>query len=243
MVAVIGGGVGGTDYGTLGPDQSPFSAFEIEMSNPFRPYGTLMISTYTGGIADTNAYVLALPEGTLLVDAPEGVTDWLLAKGLKPDALFLTHQHFDHVMDASRVKQAFGCKVLSWSTHSRDLTLETLFALYSGGGLSVPPFEVDQVLAGQDKVSLLGIDWDLYHIPGHSPDSLCLHDSSSGLLFGGDVLFAGSIGRTDFPGGSSVQLVTGIEEKLLVLPDATEVFPGHGPPTTIGQEREGNPYL
>lgn len=202
-----------------------------------------MISVYTGGIAATNAYVLAASGGTLLVDAPEGVTDWLLSQGHRPDALFLTHQHFDHVMDAARVQAEFGCPIYAWSGYSRDLTLEALFELYSGGGLSVPAFVVTEALAGKDDISLVGREWRLYHVPGHSPDSLCLYDPEAYLLFGGDVLFAGSIGRTDFPGGSSSLLVSGIEEKLLVLPDDTEVFPGHGPPTTIGQERTDNPYL
>lgn len=202
-----------------------------------------MISVYTGGIADTNAYVLPGPAGTLLVDAPEGVAEWLLAGGHRPSALFLTHQHFDHVMDAARVAAEFGCPIFAWSGYSRELTLETLFERYSGGGLRVPTYEVQCVLAGQNRVGLVGLEWTLHHVPGHSPDSLCLHDVENQLLFGGDVLFAGSIGRTDFPGGSSTQLVAGIEEKLMVLPDRTIVFPGHGPSTTIGEERTANPYL
>ena len=81
------------------------------------------------------------------------------------------------------------------------------------------------------------------HIPGHSPDSLCFFQPELGIVFGGDVLFLDGVGRTDFPNGSSSQLIAGIKSKLLQLPDATQVLPGHGPATTIGREREENPFL
>ena len=102
---------------------------------------------------------------------------------------------------------------------------------------------MDHLLEGQDSLEVAGLTFALKHVPGHSPDSLCYYLADHGLLVGGDVLFAGSIGRTDFPGGSARQLVTGIKEKLLVLPDSTRVFPGHGPETSIGEEREENGYL
>lgn len=178
-----------------------------------------------------------------MVDAPEGVVDWLREQDLRPDALFLTHQHFDHVWDAAAVASAFGCPIYAWVPYSQDLTLEKLFALTSGGGLSIPPFQVTEVLKDLPLVRLAGVDWRLLHVPGHSPDSLCLYDPVSGRLFGGDVLFAGGVGRTDFPGGDMNQLLRGIEEKLLTLPDDTQVFPGHGSPTSIGEERHTNPFL
>jgi len=225
------------------PDQSTFCALGIEKSNPFRLLGELMIRVYSGGIAATNSYALPLEKGTILVDAPEGVVEWLQQEGLRPDALFLTHQHFDHVWDAALVAQTFGCPVYAWSSYSKDLTLEKLFALQSGGGLSIPAFSVSEALQDRETVQIAGIEWSLYHVPGHSPDSLCLHDPQAGWLFGGDVLFAGGVGRTDFPGGDMSGLIQGIEQKLLILPDDTKVFPGHGGPTSIGEERESNPFL
>jgi glyoxylase-like metal-dependent hydrolase (beta-lactamase superfamily II) len=201
-----------------------------------------MISTFTGGIAATNGYLLDSPEGKLLIDAPEGITQWLQKRGASPVALFLTHQHFDHVMDAQSVKATFGCPIYAWAPYSQDLTLEALFGMVSGMAMSVPPYEVDHLVAGQPKLTLGGIEWSLSHIPGHSPDSACLYEAASGTLFSGDVLFEGSIGRTDFPGGSQKQLVEGIHTQLWPLPDATVVYPGHGEPTTIGMERAENPY-
>jgi len=198
---------------------------------------------YTGGIAATNGYVYQSSEGIILFDAPEGIADWLAKNQFHPKALILTHQHFDHVMDAAAVKSRFQCPIYSWDAYSKDLTLETLFAQQAGFSVDVPPFEVDYVLKNTESLELLGVRWALFHIPGHSPDSVCMHDAASHLLMAGDVLFAEGVGRTDFPGGSHQRLISGIQEKLLPLPDQTQVYPGHGPDTTIGHERLGNPYL
>ena len=201
------------------------------------------IQAFTGGIAATNGHFLSLPGGNVLVDAPEGVAAWLEKLGLKVDALFLTHQHFDHVLDAAKVRAGHGCRVFSWSAHSVNLTLERLFGAVTGTSMAVTPFEVDELLEGKTSVEACGVTWRLFHVPGHSPDSVCLLWEAQNLLFGGDVLFRDSIGRTDFPGGSMRQLVEGIQTKLLTLPDDTLVYPGHGPHTSIGIERRENEYL
>lgn len=201
------------------------------------------IQTFTGGIAATNGHFLSLPGGNVLVDAPEGVAAWLEKLGLKVDVLFLTHQHFDHVLDAAKVRAGHGCRVFSWSAHSVNLTLERLFGAVTGTSMAVTPFEVDELLEGKSSVEACGVTWKLFHVPGHSPDSVCLLWEAQNLLFGGDVLFRDSIGRTDFPGGSMSQLVEGIQTKLLTLPDDTLVYPGHGPHTSIGVERRENEYL
>ena len=198
---------------------------------------------YTGGIAQTNAWVWQTPAGPILVDAPEGVADWLERRKLHPVALLLTHQHFDHVMDVATVKARFGCPVYAFAGYSRRLTLEDLFGMATGTPMSVPAYEVDHVLEGVAGVEVAGIWFDIKHVPGHSPDSICFHAAGDKLLFGGDVLFADSVGRTDFPGGSSQLLLTGIAEKILTLPDDTRVLPGHGPDTTIGEERLNNGFL
>ncbi len=201
------------------------------------------ISTFTGGIAQTNGYLFTLPGGTLLVDAPEGIADWLRRRGLKVDTLLLTHQHFDHVQDAAAVKELQGCQVHAWSPLSKDLTLELLYGAVTGSSFSVPGFVVDEVLAGQSEITVCGTRLELFHVPGHSPDSLCFYLPDQKILFGGDVLFLDGVGRTDFPGGSFEQLESGIENKLWPLPDDTKVFPGHGPATTIGRERLHNPFV
>ena len=199
--------------------------------------------TYTGGIAATNGHLLSLAGGNVLIDAPDGIGAWLSDQKVKVDVLFLTHQHFDHVLDAAAVKAEHGCRVYSFAPCSRELTLELLYGAVTGSSFSVPPFVVDEVLEGKNQIEALGETWHLLHVPGHSPDSVCFHLPSQKLLFGGDVLFLDGVGRTDFPGGSTQQLLSGIAEKLFVLPDATRVFPGHGDDTTIGRERMENPFL
>lgn len=203
----------------------------------------LDISTFTGGIAQTNGYLFTLPGGTVLVDAPEGVAAWLKKRGMKVDALLLTHQHFDHVLDAAAVRSEHGCTVHAWAPLSKDLTLEVLFGAVTGSSYSVPEFIVDEVLAGQSETRVAGERWELFHVPGHSPDSLCFYLPGEKLLFGGDVLFLDGVGRTDFPGGSFEQLAVGIETKLWPLPEDTKVYPGHGPATSIGREKVRNPYV
>lgn len=203
----------------------------------------IRLSFYTGGIAETNGWVLETEAGTLVIDGPEGMSEWLEQKQIKPVALLLTHQHFDHVLDAARIKREHGCPIYAFADYSKDLTLETLLPAAASMGFAVEPYQVDEVLEGQKSVEIAGIPWRLFHVPGHSPDSLCYYSEADGLLFGGDVLFAGSVGRTDFPGGSGELLIAGIARKLFTLPDQVRVFPGHGPETTIGIEKEENPYL
>jgi hydroxyacylglutathione hydrolase len=201
------------------------------------------ISTFTGGVAATNGHLLSLPGGTVLIDAPDGIAGWLKKQSLRVDVLFLTHQHFDHVLDAAQIKAEHGCQIYAFAPFSRDLTLERLYGAVTGSAFSVPEYEVDQVLEGQDTLEAIGETWRLYHVPGHSPDSVCFHLEAQHLLFGGDVLFLDGVGRTDFPGGSTEQLLSGIKSKLFTLPAATRVFPGHGDDTTIGRERAENPFL
>jgi hydroxyacylglutathione hydrolase len=201
------------------------------------------ICSFTGGIAQTNGYLIQRPGGLLLIDAPEGINHWLGQRGAKVDALLLTHQHFDHVLDAAAVAKSHGCPVLAWSPLSKDLTLESLFGAVTGSSYAVPPFHVTQILKGETEIEVLGESIQLLHVPGHSPDSLCFYLPEAQLLFGGDVLFLDGVGRTDFPGGSFQQLAKGIETQLWPLPDETLVYPGHGLFTTIGRERTENPFV
>ncbi len=201
------------------------------------------VSFYTGGMAMTNGWLVQTSTGTIAVDAPEGMAAWLHGRGVTVSTLLLTHQHYDHVQDAAIIQREHGARVLALAAYSRELTLEILLEIATGMPFRVDSFRVDELLEGRTQVEAAGVNWRLEHIPGHSPDSVTFHCEEEGILFAGDVLFAGSIGRTDFPGGSMEQLVRGVIEKLLSLPDATRVFPGHGPETTIGAERMNNPYL
>ena len=203
----------------------------------------LKLKTFTGGIAETNGYLLQLGDHFFVIDAPEGMAEWLHQQNVTPDALFLTHQHFDHVLDAGRIQSQFKVPLFAFSALSRELTLEKQFGVGPNSPYSVPDFYVDRVLAGTESLEACGVTWNLFHIPGHSPDSICFYQPELGVVFGGDVLFLDGIGRSDFPGGSGPLLISGIKEKLLHLPDQTKVFPGHGPATTMGRERQENPFL
>ena len=202
----------------------------------------LKISRFTGGIAQTNGYLIETPAGAVVVDAPEGMAEWVARKGKPVSHLLLTHQHFDHCQDAAAIQRS-GAKVLAFSAFSRELTLEFLMGFVSGSSFQVAEFTVDEVLEGRGSIEAGGVVWKLMHIPGHSLDSVVFYAEEESLVMGGDVLFAGSVGRTDFPGGSTGMLLAGINQHLLTLADDTRIIPGHGPETTIGEEKESNPYL
>jgi glyoxylase-like metal-dependent hydrolase (beta-lactamase superfamily II) len=201
-----------------------------------------MIERFTGGFVQTNSYLISTPDGAqLLIDAPEGVAKWLADKGIRPAAVLLTHQHYDHVQGAAELS-ALGIPIHAWVPYSPALTLEQMVRGW-GLPISVAPYTITNLLEGTERLEIAGLEIELLHVPGHSSDSVAFHLHSQGEVFGGDTLFAGGIGRTDLPGGDHDQLITGIQTKLLPLAAETRVFPGHGPATTIGAERAGNPYL
>lgn len=201
----------------------------------------MKISTYTGGFAQTNGYLVETPDGNFLIDAPEGIADWATRRGVRVDDVLLTHQHYDHVTDAAALK-ALGARLHAFEDYSTDLTLEATVRAW-GMPISVTPFQIDRHFVMTAPLRIAGLDIALAHVPGHSPDSVTFYLADHGVVFSGDTLFAGSIGRTDLPGGSTTQLLDGIARHLMALPPATRVLPGHGPATTIGGEAAGNPYL
>ncbi len=203
------------------------------------------VRIYTGGPAACNAYLIKGSTGYVAVDAPLGFADWVckrLPEGATLTDLLITHQHFDHVQDAARLRELTGCRIHAHSAHSRELTLEDAAGRW---GIEPPaPYHVDDAFGSSlTSADWGGLAWTLHHIPGHSPDGMAYHLAEKELLFVGDILFAGSIGRTDFPGGSMSTLVRGIREKLMVLEPATRIYSGHGPFTSIQEEMLNNPYL
>lgn len=205
----------------------------------------MKIHSFTIGPLETNAY-LVVDEGSrhaLLIDPgleSEGIYDVLLEERLELSAILNTHGHFDHVSGNAFFKAKTGKPVL---IHLDDVTLMSqaaVQALAYGFQVSTPP-PPDRLLAEGDEVVIGDTRFQVLHTPGHTPGGICLY--GEGVVFVGDTLFAGSIGRTDVPGGSHEGLLASIRGKLLSLPDETAVFPGHGPPTTIGSERVHNPFL
>lgn len=201
----------------------------------------MKITLYTGGSTQTNGYLVETPDGNFLVDAPEGVAAWLARLGTRVDDLLLTHQHYDHVLDAAALQEQ-GARLHAFAAYSTELTLEA-FARAWGMPITVKPYRTDCLLDVAQPLRLAGLEFALAHIPGHALDAVTFYLADAGLLFSGDTLFAGSIGRTDLPGGSTQQLLEGIARHLLVLAPETRVLSGHGPATTIGREAASNPYL
>lgn len=198
----------------------------------------MMLEVFTGGYVATNGYLLQKGKTTILIDAPAGSFEWLQEKGIAPDYLLLTHQHFDHVEDA----HLFPCPIYAYSPFSRSLIRDKECRENWGLPVSVPDFEVDEVLEGISQLPLGDIQFDLLHVPGHSPDSLVYSLPQAKLALVGDTLFAGGVGRTDLPGGDEQLLFNGIREKLLTLSPTTQIYPGHGPATSPAEEAT-NPFL
>ena len=198
--------------------------------------------TFTGGIVETNCYVLEAPDGSILFDAPDGACDWLVRQSIEPRLLLLTHGHIDHVLDVAKIKRRFGCPIGIHADSAPMISNEKFFRDY-GFQFEVEPVEPDLLIAATSSQDFLGMNFEVLEVPGHCPGSLCFFSREHELLIGGDVLFAGGIGRWDLPGGDGELLFAGIREKLYSLGDNVTVLPGHGPPTTIGAERRGNPFV
>jgi glyoxylase-like metal-dependent hydrolase (beta-lactamase superfamily II) len=156
--------------------------------------------------------------------------------------ILITHGHIDHVGGALKLKRLTGAPIL---LNENDLPLLKMMDVQAAWlGVATPEVAPpDESLADGMKVGLAAYPAEVIHTPGHTQGSVCLHFAPLNLVIAGDTLFAGSIGRTDLPGGDGRQIIQSIESRLLCLRDQTRVIPGHGPATTIGNERESNPFL
>lgn len=198
------------------------------------------IDTFTGGIFDTNCFFL--PDSGLLIDAPQEAAAWLTQRKYQVKTMLLTHGHIDHVWDAARIQREHGCRV-GYHVDSEQMMTEPGFFKQFGFGWEIDPIRADWRLDETSSQLVQDVDFQILLVPGHCPGSLCFLEKNSGQLFGGDVLFAGGVGRWDLPGGDRDLLFRGIREKLYPLGDAITVLPGHGPATRIGIERATNPYV
>ena len=211
----------------------------------------MLIIRVPAWLAETNAFVVAKEPGgpAVVVDAPpdpDGIGAVLVENDLTLAAVLLTHGHIDHTGGSGQLTRATGATV---HVHPDDdfLTLHPMEQVRAMFGM-VPPGVYDlpekfEALSDGDIVRVAGLGFEVRHTPGHTPGHCCFYLGDQETLFSGDQLFAGSIGRTDLPGGSLVALMASMDEKVMVLPDETRVLPGHGPETTIGRERATNPFL
>ena len=211
----------------------------------------MLIIRVPAWLAETNAFVVAKEPGgpAVVVDAPpdpDRIGAVLIQNDLTLAAVLLTHGHVDHTGGSGQLKRATGATV---HVHPDDdfLTLHPMEQVRAMFGM-VPPGVYDvperfEALSDGDVVQVAGLGFEVRQTPGHTPGHCCFYLDDQETLFSGDQLFAGSIGRTDLPGGSLAALMASMDEKVMVLPDETRVLPGHGPETTIGRERATNPFL
>ena len=207
----------------------------------------MILETFPVGLLQCNCSILG-DETTgeaIVVDPGDNIPEILsrLARHhLTLKQIIVTHAHIDHVGGALQLKRATGAPVL---LNENDLPLLNMMEVQAGWLGIVPPEVADPDRSAADGmvVGLESLPAVVIHTPGHTEGSICLHFAADKLLLAGDTLFAGSIGRTDLPGGNSRKIIASIHDRLMPLDDDTAVIPGHGPGTTIGLERRSNPFL
>lgn len=196
-----------------------------------------------------NCYVVWDESGEALIVDPGCVnekeqarlTEFIQTKGLKPVAVVLTHAHPDHMGGVDFVKRSYNIPL---ALHSADSQLLDIAPAYGASmGFSIPALTAEIDLAEQTKLSFGGSVAEAIHTPGHSQGGVCLYIASDGILISGDTLFAGSIGRTDLPGGDYDQLMESIMERVLPLGGGVNIYPGHGGESSIGKEVNVNPFI
>jgi glyoxylase-like metal-dependent hydrolase (beta-lactamase superfamily II) len=205
----------------------------------------MLIKVFEVGPYLSNCYIVG-DEATqvgMIIDPgfeAETIQSGMRSSDLRIEKIVLTHGHLDHIGAVGELKSKTGAELLIHRKDAQMLTdpRENLSA-FSGENIKAP--RADRLLEDGEKISLGNLEFQILHTPGHSPGGISL--LSDKIVFTGDTLFAGSIGRTDFPGSDYDTLMRSIREKLMVLPDDTTIYPGHGPKSTIGQERKFNPFV
>ena len=208
------------------------------------------IQSFTNNPYQENTYILYDESGDCAIIDPgmdtareqNVVVNFIRDNHLKPVLLLNTHCHIDHVLGNKFIFDQYGLKPKFHEGELPVLEAVVAYAPMMGIRYEVSPVP-DGYLPETGAIKFGNTELQLIFAPGHSPAHLCFYDKEANILVGGDVLFRGSIGRSDLPGGNFTQLIDNIEQKLFTLPDDCTVYPGHGPETTIGQERRSNPFL
>jgi hydroxyacylglutathione hydrolase len=207
----------------------------------------MILETFPVGPLQCNCTILGDEEAgeAIVIDPGDEVSrihHRLTSLGLKLKQILVTHAHIDHVGGALKLKRLTGAPIL---LNENDLPLLKMMEMQAGWlGVETPETAPpDASLADGMRVGLERYPAEVLHTPGHTQGSVCLHFAPLKMVIAGDTLFAGSIGRTDLPGGNSRQILDSIQARLLVLPEETKVLPGHGPATTIGAELKNNPFV
>jgi glyoxylase-like metal-dependent hydrolase (beta-lactamase superfamily II) len=207
----------------------------------------MILKTLVVGPVATNCYIVGSESSMRGMIIDPGAEARLILKtvsdlGLTITMIVVTHLHFDHVGALAPVKERTGAKIAIHEAEAEGGLgmFSRMLSSMMGGSFSQPP-KPDRLLKDGDTIEVNGLRFTVLYTPGHSPGGISLY--GHGIVFSGDALFNCGIGRTDFPGCSYEELIDSIQNKLMTLPDETIVYPGHGPSTTIDEERRGNPFL
>tara|TARA_R110000782_G_scaffold54637_16_gene115576 strand:+ start:681 stop:1370 length:690 start_codon:yes stop_codon:yes gene_type:complete len=218
---------------------------------PDKPDQRPEIRAFPLGPFETNCYVVSAPDPEpgdpcWVVDCgiePGRMIDAIESLGLEPEAVVLTHAHLDHIAGLFEFRRRFPNTPIWIHEAEKDWLTDPMLNLSAGYGVEVTAPTPDRLLKHAETLTLLGQPWQVRHTPGHSPGGITLYHAPSGTAIVGDTLFAGSIGRHDFPGSDFATLAKSIREQIYTLPESTVVLPGHGPTTTVGHEKLSNPFV
>lgn len=211
----------------------------------------MKIKTFQVNPLGVNCYVVSDAGEAAIIDCGcfeerewTSIKAYIDAEGLSVKHVLLTHGHFDHVYGLRYIERDLVLHPLIHTmdtdqyTHSLDMLVQFMGVRLPG---QLP--SIGGLIADGQEISLGGMTFTVLHTPGHTPGGVCFYCEAEGILFSGDTLFQGSVGRADFPGGDMITEVTSVRERILTLPDEVRVLPGHGPSTTVGYERKNNMYL
>lgn len=210
---------------------------------------TLQIYPFEAGPVATIGYLVVdgRTNDAVIIDAPvdaaEPMIETIERIGARPGALILTHSHWDHTGTAAELKRRYPEMLIYVHPDDEYRMVDPMKHTVWKLPFTIEGVGPDRYLHGGDTFTLNGLCFRVLHTPGHTEGGVCLYDQANRILFAGDTLFAGSVGRTDLPGGNWETLLHSISERLLTLPDDVTVYPGHGPSTTIGEERVSNPFV
>ena len=207
----------------------------------------MKLEQYVVGMVATNCYFLIdWDTKHIVIIDPGGESARLIKRiddcGYIPEAILLTHGHFDHASEAAKLAAEYGIKIYANELERDTLKDPNLNLSYNFTGVG-DSYKADIWLKDRERFRLLDTDIIMFSTPGHTAGGCCYYLPQERLLFSGDTLFCGSVGRTDFPGGSMSQLIRSVEDKLFCLDDDVRVYPGHDAATTIGREKTYNPYF
>ena len=202
----------------------------------------------TGPIA-TNAYLLTAPDmgEAVIIDAHEGI--WLEIKDFLAEdkcvlkEVWLTHAHWDHIQGVPELVRQTGATVRAHPADRVLLETPAIQSPFAMEGMTLEAIRVDRWFDVGERLKAVGREFEVRHVPGHCPGNVLFYSPRDKVAFVGDTLFAGAIGRTDLPGGDHDELMRSIREQILTLPDETLIGSGHGPATTVGDEKATNPYV